>query len=118
VCQAACYYAHFVSTPRHIQKYTLFCRLLFPLFDRIVSVQCLDYSAMYPSIMRAHNLCPSTWVLEPQYGSINSVAYATHEWKDDDGKSCGAKFVTSRKGVVVHLLEELTTMRKVCALRS
>jgi hypothetical protein len=86
--------------------------------DIVASVQCLDYSAMYPSIMRAHNLCPSTWVLDPHYGTVKSVEYGLHEWKDDEGNACGAKFVTSRKGVVVHLLEELTTMQKVSSFSS
>jgi hypothetical protein len=63
--------------------------------------------------MRAHNICPSTWVLDHEYGNLGNVTYASHEWKDDEGNDCRAKFVTSRKGVVTHLLEDLTAMRKV-----
>ena len=38
-------------------------------------VSGLDFASLYPSIMRAYSLCPSTIVLDARYGSLEGVDY-------------------------------------------
>lgn len=68
-------------------------------------IATLDFASLYPSIMRAHNLCYTT-LLTPE----NQANYP------DDAKEqspCGHWFVTSkvRKGLLPTILEELLTAR-------
>lgn len=40
-------------------------------------VSALDFASLYPSIIRAHNLCPSTLVMDPAYDAVEGVRYYT-----------------------------------------
>lgn len=40
-------------------------------------VSALDFASLYPSIIRAHNLCPSTLVMDRSYASLPGVEYYT-----------------------------------------
>lgn len=70
-------------------------------------ISALDYSSLYPSIIRAHNMCPSTLVLDETYGDIEGVEYYTIETGGGEFKF--AQDVTS---VVPALLEDLASFRK------
>lgn len=64
----------------------------------------LDFASLYPTIMRAHNLCPSTLVCEDsQYGSLDRVTYSTID---------GFKFAQNEEGIVPKLLANLAKNRK------
>ncbi len=38
-------------------------------------ITALDFASLYPSIMRAHNLCYSSLVIDPRFGKIPGVEY-------------------------------------------
>jgi len=40
-------------------------------------ITALDFASLYPSIMCAHNLCYSTYVMDPKYANIPGVTYET-----------------------------------------
>ena len=42
-------------------------------------ITALDFEALYPSIMMAHNLCYSSLVMDPKYENIPGVEYETFE---------------------------------------
>lgn len=75
-------------------------------------VATLDFVSLYPSIMQAHNLCPSTWVVEPQYAALLGVEYETFTWLDDGGNTCSGTFVQNPEGIVSGMLKQLTLSRK------
>ncbi|KAF6252665.1 hypothetical protein COO60DRAFT_1643784 [Scenedesmus sp. NREL 46B-D3] len=56
-------------------------------------IACLDFASLYPSIIRAHNMCHSTIVLdEARYGRLDGkVEYATY----DLGDGSSAKFAVA-----------------------
>lgn len=61
----------------------------------------------YPSIIRAHNLCYTTIVLDPKYGGVPGVEY--YEVETSMGRF---KFSQDVPGVVPSLLEDLAAYRK------
>lgn len=61
--------------------------------------------------MRAHNLCPSTFVMEPRQDNLQGFEYETTEW-EENGHVSSFRFVTNRKGVMPLILEELAAARK------
>jgi DNA polymerase elongation subunit (family B) len=67
-------------------------------------VGVVDFSAMYPSIMRAHNICASTFLLAPP-----TAAQA----QDDLLRICGHVFVpeTRVKGLIPEVVELLQNCR-------
>jgi len=75
-----------------------------------------DFASLYPSIIRAHNLCHSTIVFdEEQYGNIEGVEYETIEWEDtikDQVVHQRFKYAKSVPGILPKLLEKLTLSRK------
>ncbi len=72
----------------------------------------LDFASLYPSIMIAHNLCYSTLVTEDKYRDLPGVEYKTIDWWVGD-KHFEYCFVTSIKGVLPELLEDLWKERKI-----
>lgn len=82
-------------------------------FGRIV---CLDFASLYPSIVRAHNMCHSTIVLDDsRYGNLAHIEYEEHVL--DDGQK--VKFAVAHKetgapvpSLLPALLAELAEYRK------
>ena len=76
-----------------------------------------DFASLYPSIMRAHNLCYSTIVLDDKlYGNLENTEYSTFDWEDVDEKTKTVtkhsfKYVQSSGGILPKLLAELTVAR-------
>jgi DNA polymerase elongation subunit (family B) len=67
-------------------------------------VTCLDFASLYPSIMRAHNMCHSTVVLDPTFANVPGVQYFEVD---------GVRFAQNRQGILPKLLEDLAKFRKV-----
>ena len=70
-------------------------------------VSCLDFASLYPSIMRAENLCHSTLVTESKFDNLEGVEYG--EYKTDTKTY---RFVQNIPGVLPELLEDLAKFRK------
>lgn len=79
-------------------------------------VTVCDFASLYPSIIRAHNLCFSTIVLDNNYDNLEGIEYNTVEWSqnNDDNTVTNFKFkyVKNTQGILPKLLEELTSSRK------
>jgi DNA polymerase delta subunit 1 len=78
----------------------------------------MDFASLYPSIMRAHNCCYSTIILDPIYDNIDGVSYETIEWDETDKKTGSVKHLSyrycqSQPGILGKLLAELTESRKM-----
>ena len=71
-------------------------------------VAVLDWKALYPSVMMAHNLCHSTWVRDASLRGTSEGAVA-HPISD----ATTYHFVTSatHKGILPRILEELLEQR-------
>jgi DNA polymerase delta subunit 1 len=69
-------------------------------------VGVVDFSAMYPSIMRAHNICASSIILR---GSASALGIE----EDDILRICGHTFVSERhvKGLIPEVVELLQNCR-------
>lgn len=63
----------------------------------------LDFASLYPSIMRAHNLCVSTLVFHPSMRNLEGETYDIID---------GYPFAQNRKGVIPRMLEKLALARK------
>jgi DNA polymerase delta subunit 1 len=70
-------------------------------------ISALDFASLYPSIMMAHNLCPSTLVTAAQFENVEGVEYHTVE----TGQGVH-KFAQRVDCVVPNLLKELAQFRK------
>lgn len=66
-------------------------------------VTCLDFASLYPSIMRAHNMCHSTIVLNSLYDNLPGIEYFEVD---------GVRFAQNRQGILPKLLEDLAVFRK------
>jgi len=66
-------------------------------------ITALDFASLYPSIMRAHNLCFSTLVMQTRYNDLPNVKYETY------GPHTFAQDVPSLLPVI---LNELAVFRK------
>lgn len=70
---------------------------------------CMDFASLYPSIIRAHNFCYSTIVLDPAHADLPGLVYKTVE------TGLGSfRYVqnSEHRGVLPALLEELAEFRK------
>ena len=69
----------------------------------------LDFASLYPSLMRAFNLCYSSIVLDDEYKNIPGVKYGRYVFG-------GREFVfqENTKGVLPRILESLLAARKAC----
>ena len=66
-------------------------------------ITALDFASLYPSIMRAHNLCYSTLVVDPKYLNLPGITYETY------GTHVFAQSVPSLLPII---LDELAAFRK------
>lgn len=92
------------DTPKHADKYegaTVLEAMRGVYWD---VVTCLDFASLYPSIMRAHNMCHTTVVLDDaKYGHLENVEYLEVE---------GVKFAQNVDSILPGLLEDLAQFRK------
>ena len=71
-------------------------------------ITALDFEALYPSIMTAHNLCYSTYVMdERRYGNIEGITYETFKIGDKT-----YKFAQDVPSLLPAILTELKQFRK------
>jgi len=71
-------------------------------------ITALDFEALYPSIMMAHNLCYSTYVMdEKRYGDIDGIKYETFNIGDKT-----YKFAQDVPSLLPAILTELKQFRK------
>jgi DNA polymerase delta subunit 1 len=73
----------------------------------LIPVSGLDFASLYPSIIIAHNLCPTTFVKLPKYDNIEGVDYSKFQWEGGN-----YKFVQNVKGLIPGILERLWEGRK------
>jgi len=71
-------------------------------------VTCLDFASLYPSIMRAHNMCPSSIVLDETYANRPGTAY--YEIETTPGHV--VSFAQTETSVIPGLLADLASWRK------
>lgn len=71
-----------------------------------------DFASLYPSIIRAHNLCFSTIVLKDDFDSLQGIDYKTFDWEEEDGTKHKYSFVQNTKGILPTILANLTNSRK------
>ena len=71
----------------------------------------LDFASLYPTIMRAHNICYNTIVLNDTYANLEDVVYETIEWETESA-SHKYKFSQTTQGILPKILENLAESRK------
>lgn len=79
-------------------------------------VTVCDFASLYPSIIRAHNFCYSTIVLDPSYLEDPQNTFKTVEWVDTDKKTdketkFSFSYVQNVPGVLPEILSELAISR-------
>lgn len=73
----------------------------------------LDFASLYPTIMRAHNLCYNSIVLDEKYNNLPGIEYKTVEWTTNkDSTHFKYTFAQSPTGILPKLLETLAKNRK------
>ena len=75
-------------------------------------ITALDFASLYPSIMRAHNLCYSTLVLDPKYDNLPGVTYESFEIPVPDKGLVTYKFAQDVPALLPSILKELSDYRK------
>ena len=70
-------------------------------------VSGLDFASLYPSIIRAHELCYSTLVMDTRYDAVPGVEY--YEVATEQGTF---RFAQGQPTILPALLEELAAFRK------
>lgn len=72
----------------------------------------LDFASLYPTIMRAHNLCYNSIVLDEKYNNLSGIEYKTVEWTTKESKHFKYTFAQNPTGILPKLLETLAKNRK------
>ena len=72
-------------------------------------VATLDFSSLYPSIIQAHNLCPSTLLLDEEYRNLPGVQYGTYAI---DGQTTTFVKADTARGILPRILANLVAARK------
>lgn len=70
-------------------------------------VSCFDFASLYPSIIRAENLCYSTLVMNDEYDNLPGVEYYTCQTPQGT-----YKFAQGVQSVLPALLDDLSLFRK------
>lgn len=82
--------------------------------DKVVTG--LDFASLYPSIMRAHNLCYNTIVLDKTYDNLPDIEYETVSWTTTDNNGTESnhryKYAQNKPGILPIILENLAKSRK------
>ena len=70
--------------------------------DKVVTG--LDFASLYPSIMRAHNLCYNTIVLDKTYDNLPDIEYETVSWTttDNNGTESNHRYRYAQNGNFTH----------------
>jgi DNA polymerase delta subunit 1 len=71
----------------------------------------LDFASLYPTIMRAHNLCYNTIVLDERYANVEGVTYESVTIGTPESPTT-VKFAQNKPGVLPRILEHLAVSRK------
>ena len=66
-------------------------------------ITALDFASLYPSIMRAHNLCYSSLVIDPKYGNVPGIEYEQYG---------PYRFAQGVPSLLPSILNELAAFRK------
>jgi DNA polymerase elongation subunit (family B) len=72
---------------------------------------CLDFSGLYPSLLRAYKMCHSNWVNSKEYMNLPGVEYWSMEWHDEENEFHKHTFAQNEDGVLPYILEELGKSR-------
>jgi len=72
-----------------------------------IPITGLDFASLYPTIMRAHNLCHSTLVMDKKYENIENV-----EYKEVTIETTKYKFAQDNEGIFPKMLRTLAANRK------
>ena len=64
----------------------------------------LDFASLYPTIMRAHNLCHSTLVMDEKYDNLPGIEYYQYG---------NFRFSQNEEGILPKMLRELAVNRKL-----
>ena len=74
-------------------------------------ITALDFASLYPSIMRAHNLCYSTLVLDPIYDNLPGVEYESFEIPIPEKGMVTYRFAQNVPALLPSILKELSDYR-------
>ena len=72
-----------------------------------IPITGLDFASLYPTIMRAHNLCHSTLVMDPKYNNVENV-----ECNECTIETTTYRFAQDEEGIFPKMLRILAASRK------
>jgi DNA polymerase delta subunit 1 len=74
-------------------------------------ITALDFASLYPSIMRAHNLCYSALVMDPKYDNLPGVEYESFDIPVPEKGIVTYKFAQNVPALLPAILKELSDYR-------